>query len=453
MNVRIRGIYATALTRRFVAAGHDVVQASEPIRERFDRAFDGGPAELAIETSRDRQGVGLRGDEGAVETGRALLGIERDTFRWSDRTPFGAVYAGRVEDTGRGGATVALDGDHAGFLPFSESDDYIDRGDRVRVQVTEPTPPWSDDDPGLTTTLRAPTPGGLAALVEGNSGVVDAPDDETGGLVDLLSTDVPDGWGIALGSGARGAGLDDLERAIGTAADLAVEVDAEDDPTAPYAGAWCWFGRESRFVLDDDRREVTPTMPGHHRIKAGSDRASDAVDFAEALCTPETFPFDAVADGFGPSEGDDLAVEHGKPDGRLFTLGRGEVIEYDPDGTVTVRREMTPGGSYDALEIAREAGDVAVTTFAEGRWWYPTVYRDETGERKGTYVNVCTPIELFPDAVRYVDLHVDVIKHADGRVERVDDEELDEAIATGFVGEDLAEKTRSVAASIERALN
>lgn len=453
MNVRIRGIYATALTRLVSEAGHEIVGASEPIRERFDRAFGDGPADLAIRTTADRQGVGLHGEPDAVEGGRALLDIERDTFRWADPTPFGATYTGTVEDTNNGGATVSL-GEGSGFLPFSESNGYIDRGDQVRVQVADPTPPWSDDDPGLTTTIRAPTPGGMAALIADANGIVDAPDDETAGLVELLSVEIPSGWGVELGPGARGADLADLETEIEAAADLAGELEGDsDDPTTPYASAWCWFGRESRFSLDGVRREVAPTMAGHHRIKAGSDSASDAVDFAEALCEPEQFPFDAVAGQFGPREGDDLAIDHGKPGGQVITLGRGEVIEYDPEGAVTVRREMSPGGTYDALGTPREAGDVAITALTEGRWWYPTVYKDEGGDRKGTYVNICTPVELFPDAARYIDLYVDVVKDADGQVERVDSEELDEAVTEGFVGEALAEKARSVAASIERGLS
>jgi predicted RNA-binding protein associated with RNAse of E/G family len=113
---------------------------------------------------------------------------------------------------------------------------------------------------------------------------------------------------------------------------------------------------------------------------------------------------------------------------------------------------MSPGGTYDALGTDREAGDVAVTKFKEGRWWYATVYRDADGERKGTYVNVCTPVEIFPDAVRYVDLHVDVVKHGDGSVERVDDDELDAAADAGNVPADLAEKARSVASAVENAL-
>jgi predicted RNA-binding protein associated with RNAse of E/G family len=113
---------------------------------------------------------------------------------------------------------------------------------------------------------------------------------------------------------------------------------------------------------------------------------------------------------------------------------------------------MTAGGTYDALGVERRAGDVATTTFVEGRWWYATVYRGADGERRGTYVNVCTPVECFPDAVRYVDLHVDVVKAPDGEVRRVDDDELDEAVADGEISEPLAERARQVAASIESAL-
>jgi predicted RNA-binding protein associated with RNAse of E/G family len=54
--------------------------------------------------------------------------------------------------------------------------------------------------------------------------------------------------------------------------------------------------------------------------------------------------------------------------------------------------------------------------------------------------------------VRYVDLHVDVVKHADGTVERVDDDELDAAVEAGELSEELATKARSVASSLESAL-
>lgn len=449
MKVRVRGIYTTALTQLFGESGHEIVQPSGPIDERFESEFENGPADLACETSRDRQGVSLSGTREAVAEAKELLAIERDSFLWNDPLPLGSVFEGEVTGTRGGGAVVSL-GEVRGYLPFDEVDEYVERGDELRVQVVEPTPPWSDDDPRLSTTIRTPTPGGLVSLREGGSGV-DAPDAETAGLVDLLSIDVPAGWGISLGRSARGASLSDLEAALSRVAGLAEEF--ENGERTPYTGVWCWFGRESRFALDDKRREVTATLPGHHRIKTGSRRASDAVDFAEALCEIDSFPFDAVASQFGPQEGDELAIEHGKPDGRVITLGRGEVIEYSSDETITLRREMTPGGSYDALDIPRESGDVAITTLKEGRWWYPTTYRTEDDKKKGTYVNVCTPVELFPESARYVDLYVDVIKHATGSVERVDSDELSVAVESGRVTEDLAEKARAVAAAIERALS
>jgi Ribonuclease G/E len=199
-------------------------------------------------------------------------------------------------------------------------------------------------------------------------------------------------------------------------------------------------------------------MPGHHRLKAATDAASAGVNFAEALVDfdgdgegVDAFPFDVATAQFGPHEGDRVAIGHGKPDGRLVTLGRGTVTSVG-DGAVTLEREMRPGGTYDALGVERRAGDVAVTKFTEGRWWYATVYRGVEGDRRGTYANVCTPVEVFPDTVRYVDLHVDVGKGPDGVVERVDDDELDAAVAAGQVSEALAERARSVAAKLERAL-
>jgi len=459
MNVRIRGIYATALTEHLRDRA-DVVAASDPIRERFEKPFPPAPHDAAIADTDDRQGVGVNGELDAVETLAARLRVARDTLAWRDSTPKGAVYDGHVTETLGSGAVVDL-GDGEGFLPYGNVPDRVETGDDVRVQVADARPPWSDERAVLDARTRVDV--GLATLTCGRSGERSAEMD----WADLLPTDPPDGWGVRWAPASEDADLDALGDALARATERAEAVDtavegapapAEEGPrrlTEGRATTWVWFGRESRFELDDLRRAVTPTMPGHHRVKAGDERASAAVDFAEALCAPgndEAFPFDVVSRQFGPAEGDRIAIGHGKPDGRLVVLGKGEVTDRDPDGAVTVEREMTPGGTYDALGVERRAGDVAVTKFEEGRWWYPTVYRGTEGETRGTYVNVCTPVELFPRTARYVDLHVDVIKHADGRVERVDDEELDAAVAAGEVPEPLAERARAVASRLEDAL-
>ena len=457
--VRVRGIYATALTATF----ETVVQASPAIRDRFESSFADDPPAVTVETTADRQGVGVHGDPAVVESvGAQLLDAGRDAFAWDASLPRGGVHAGVVTETLGGGALVDC-GPGVGFLPYSKTDRHVDTGDRLRVQVDEPRPPWADGRPVLDTTVRMH--GGLANLVRGGYTGGNGPE-----LAEILPADPPEGWGVDWAPAADDASLDALSETLDALGERARDLDSafegapapgEAAPHTYWAGEatrWVWFGRESRFELDARRREVVPTMPGHHRTKAATDAASTAVDLVEAVC-PDlargdqdgAFPFAAVREQFGPREGATVSIGHGKPDGRYIDLGPGEVTDIDGE-TVTVERELSGGGTYDALGVPKQAGDVATTKFREGRWWYPTVYRGADGQRRGTYVNICTPVEVFPGELRYVDLHVDVVKHADGTVERVDDDELDDAVTAGHVGESLAEKARSVAAAVERAL-
>ena len=458
VSVQVRGIYATALTERFSRTdGLDVVRASPPIQRRFETTFGEEPADVTIEADDLGLGVGIVGTRAGVDRVRDALDVAIDTLGWEDPTPRGAIFDGIVTETLGSGAVVDL-GESEGFLPFHVTSAHVEPDDRLRVRVADPAAPWSDDRPELDTTLSVH--GDMATLVR------EEPTDATGpDLLDVLSVDVPDGWRVSWGQDADDADFDVLEASLDGLIDRAVDVEdaLSDHDERTTTGQivdgrethWRLFGRESRFALDDDRRAVTPTMPGHHRIKAGDERASAAVDFVEDLA-PDLdgdFPFDVVTRQFGPQKGDRVAIAHGKPDGRTISLGRGEVTDRDPEGTIRVEREMSPGGTYDALGTKRRAGDVAVTKFTEGKWWYPTVYRGEDDELRGTYVNVCTPVEVFPNEVRYVDLHVDVVKHADGTVERVDDDELDAAVEAGDVPEKLAEKARDVASAVENALS
>jgi len=458
MTVRVRGIYATALTALLA----DVVQASPAIQERFDEELPVEPADAIVETTGDRQGVGVHGTEPEVEdVVSRLAAIGRDTFAWAATLPQGAVYAGEIVETLDSGALVACTaGGDRGFLPYSKTPRHVETGDCLRVQVAEPEPPWTDRRPVLDTEIRIR--GSIAELVRGRTPSSDGPE-----LADILPAEPPEGWGVDWGASADDADLGALASALDALGDRAtafddalsdVEPPADAAPTEYWGGQatrWLWFGRESRFALDGHRRDVVATMAGHHRTKAGSSSASGAVDFVEAVC-PDAgegeFPFGAVTGQFGPREGDRIGIGHGKPDGRCYDLGPGEVTACGSDGAVAVRRELTPGGTYDALGGEIQPGDVAITKFREGRWWYPTVYRGEDGEKRGTYVNVCTPIEVFPRTVRYVDLEVDVVKYPDGGVERVDEDELAAAVEAGAVSESLAAKARSVAEAVENAL-
>jgi Ribonuclease G/E len=99
---------------------------------------------------------------------------------------------------------------------------------------------------------------------------------------------------------------------------------------------------------------------------------------------------------------------------------------------VELEREIKSPGLYDGLGVAKEPGDRAVTEFVPGRWWYKTRYLSPSGELKGEYYNINTPIEIYPDRIRYVDLELDLVRLPGGEMRLIDEAELDRALAKGW---------------------
>jgi hypothetical protein len=217
MTVRVRGIYTTALTALF----DDVVQASPPIRRRFDESFSMAPADVTIETTADRQGIGIHDTSASTDTAATAISTLRelsvDTLAWRASLPRGGIFAGEVVETLGSGAVVAcvdeqastaddsipFDDQTAGFLPYSKTDSRVEDGDRLLVQVSEAQPPWSDQRPVLDTTIRIE--GGLATLVRGGTTGSGQPD-----LADIIPAEPPEGWAIRWDRTADDADLDEL---------------------------------------------------------------------------------------------------------------------------------------------------------------------------------------------------------------------------------------------------
>lgn len=468
-NARIRGIYATALTAYLDQSGITVAQPSESIRERFaDVEFEDAPADVMIRSTGDRLGIEVSGEPSDVDRiAERIASTGTDALRLTEPTPREGIFVGRVTSTRGSGAVVSLGDGVNGFLPYDDIDSFIETGDRYRLQVHDPIAPWRSKRSLLGTDIEVRT--GLFRLKRNASGVTTEASgpvaDELLGMTELLSIEPPDGWAMTWLRGAVEASTDELEATAALAFDRATRIDAalsnseeSEDPTClcdPLVTEWIRFGHESRTHLDELRRSVVPTITGHHRIKAIGSQASVGVDLAESIIEPdgsEPFPFDAISRHLGPSTGDTVSIHHVKPDGHRIDLGTATVTDCDGDGSVTVERTMSGGGRYDALEVAKESGDVAITNLREGRWWYPTTYRGDDGFVKGTYVNVCTPIEIFPHAIEYVDLYVDVVRDGDDGARIVDTEELNEARQSGLLTDDLAEKALTVASAVRDAM-
>ncbi|XGI82863.1 DUF402 domain-containing protein [Halorutilales archaeon Cl-col2-1] len=471
--LRVRGIYTTALTKMFLDEGYNVVDVSEAIDRRFNADFDDARPDVTVETTYDSQGLRLSGDATYVDGVSDLIaGIGRDVFVWDSDHPKGAVYNTEVTETIRSGAVVSVpDADSDGFLPYSNSDEHIDEGDRLRVTVVNPEPPWSSRKPGVSTGIRVE--GELLDMsrdAESKTefeGLRRRERNEVSRIADMLGLSPPDGWGTIWKSRSADAEMSEIGAEAEELIERAKSIEsAVSDAPKPENGSplevhtsdsktvWIWFGRDARSELDEIRHEVTTTTEGHHRIKAGSGDASAAVDFFEAVHGRHgEFPFEGVVEAFGPSEGDEVNIVHGKPDGRRIELGDAEVVsvEYEEE-SIVVERRMSARGDYDELDVEKEKGDVAVTRFTEGSPYYTTVYTDEDGEEKGAYINISTEVEVFPDRVRYVDLHVDVVRRNDGKVETVDEPLLRESVEEGHVPEELAETAVDVAEEVEEKI-
>lgn len=461
--VRVRGIYATALTVLIRDAGFDVVDPSPPVRERIGGPFPAAVPTVRVESSADRFGVQITGiPDHVARVSDALESLSGRSFAVSASLPSGVVRSGMIDRTSESGAIVSV-GDAEAFLPYGRSDSYVSGGDRTPVQVIDPVAPWTPDRRPVVAT-RPRVPGIYLSLVRDEErSPIDAPEMELARMVELLDPAVPAPWSVVVHRQANDVYLDILRRelerleaerdAIETAFAAASDPDEPGGVYAPAATRWCRFGREARFALDEWRGKVTPTVGGHHRLKAADEAAGTAVDYLEHVDADIAFDPAATFACFGPAIGDRLRIDHGKPTGETIVLGRGEVIGHPQPDAVTVRRELSAGGTLDALDVPIEAGDTAETTFVEGKRWAATVYRDADGDSKGTYANVSTPVEIFPDRVSYVDLYVDVIKTTDGTVAVVDDEELAAAADENVLADDIADEARTVAASLERSLD
>jgi len=205
----------------------------------------------------------------------------------------------------------------------------------------------------------------------------------------------------------------------------------------------------SKASLDRMRGEVVPTMEGHHRFRI---IASEYVDLVEREV--EKYPFkmrkmeEAVKRRllFDPLErGKDLEIEHVKPEGKVIQLQGGKITFLSDDKEEMLVHRALRGGRYDGLGLIIEKGDYAITCVREGDWLVKHSYYSAEGDLKGEYWNINTPVEFYPEKIRYVDLHVDVVMKGGGKPEIIDRDQLERLEEAGYIKGELARKALQVA--------
>ncbi|MEM3151510.1 MAG: DUF402 domain-containing protein [Candidatus Bathyarchaeia archaeon] len=202
------------------------------------------------------------------------------------------------------------------------------------------------------------------------------------------------------------------------------------------------FPSNSKKLLDELRSEVISTVINHHQLKI---IASEKVKEEELILSlyPEKrielslkLKHELIYNNY--KIGKTIFIEHVKLNGEVLNLSEGKILSFK-DKTLTLKRLIKGEGIYNGINERKEAGDYVITEAEEDSWILKHAYFSKNGELKGEFYNINTPIEFYPDKIRYIDLEVDVVNK--GFIKVIDLEKLERALEEGFISEKLAEKT------------
>jgi len=461
LKAKIRGIYTTAVTKLLLDNGFEIVQASLTIKKRFGLMDSSAPPDVKIKDRYDLQGIRVLGTSEAVNKLQSILHFAFEdalTRKWI--VSVDGIYKGKVMESDEDTFYVDVGGDVIGRLPKSEFTNADDKPLLVQVERRR----IGAKQPVLTTNLKIV--GNHAILVQdGKVGVSFKIRDlnKRAELYALGKTLAPDGWGIIWRESSANQPRETLENEITELAEKAKTLNEKalhaEVPTLLIEGS-CFMDVElpwfSKRNMDKLRASATPTLDGHHFYKSCGGEVSAALEMAEDLLE-EGQDRNEVEESFKerilyefPEEGSLVDVEHVKLSGIVFHLGQA-TIESISDEQIKYSRTIRSNGFYDGLGVKKEAGDKAVSETKTGEWSITTNYFSPSGELKGTYINLNTPVEVYPKAIRYVDLEVDVCIQADGTSKILDMEKLEKALEKGFISKKLFETVKEKAKEVTEA--
>jgi len=212
------------------------------------------------------------------------------------------------------------------------------------------------------------------------------------------------------------------------------------------------FPFSAKTALDELRNRVLPTVPQHHHLRV---IASDYVSLLEEkMLSGHPEKRESVGRSMEKSliwdtlqVGKEIKIEHVKLDGPVIFLSEGVIREKDFDRKrLVLKRSRFKGRTkYDGLGIEKREGDYAISEIQGGLWYYQHTYFRSDGTLIGQYVNINTPVEFYPDRIRYVDLEIDVVQMPDGQVIVTDEEDLEKQFDAGYLGKELKERAKKEA--------
>ncbi|MBD3226774.1 MAG: DUF402 domain-containing protein [Candidatus Lokiarchaeota archaeon] len=456
-NIKIRGIYSTALTKLMLDNEFEITKATKVIKSRFDLEPKVEIPDIEIfDNIKNKQGVVILGKEKGVELIKDLLMDEfKDIIIRNSESGWNSIYRGKVIKYYPETRSAIMEfytekGEFQGILDGCRCDE----GEQRVVSIKFPNFSYvrAKLSPKIT------IPGDYAILIESNypriSRKISDPEKRRhlmniANNVELYS----DRWNILWRTSVRDMEeevlIEEVNELNERLIDILRKVDDENETTL-YRGSpgfYAEFPYLTKRKLDSIRDEILKTIPYHHFVKSIGKEYSMLIDFSEKMLKEIPESEDSIRDIFSDyvkrnflNRGK-IGIEHVKLDGRIFHLTPGIISEIDKnDGKFKIIRYFKGNSNklYDGLRVPMESGDYGETEMQLGEHYYfKTTYFNKDHEMKGIYYNINTPIEIYQNMVRYVDLEVDVISMPDGKIRVEDKELLDSFYINGYINLEL----------------
>jgi hypothetical protein len=388
MKIRIRGIYATALTY-MLSKNFEIVQQSPQIAERFMQEIIREPADITFKDGEDKGSLIVIGSADNFEN------YLKEIF------PYSIVWKSPVK------LYSLIETQNCKYQNFDVKP-CIEKG----IVIKPPT----DGRKIILSPLKAVSKFGMVWRGEGKTFFSEhIVPEERKRLLNISIKYNKKGYNVKWRSNAQFEKNYLLEKDL---ENLIFKYENDD-----FSKQGCDFylinlSLEDKLELDKIRSFVVPTINFHHMLKLSRSRE---VDIAESGKDNVTQILESLIKDY-------MEIEHIKINGRRIFLKPGKVIEKrisDKGYFLLLRREISGNGYYDGLGIRKEEGDYDIMEIDSSKWHEVHNYYSKDGTLKGKYINISTPPELLDGKIRYIDLEADVIiKNEDKFI--IDEEKLEE---------------------------
>jgi len=445
LGVRVRGIYATALTELFKEKEIPIADPTDIIKNRFPKLKTARVAAVTVKDREDGHGLVVLGIKQMYDL---VMRTIRSEVKWvvikeSKYGYFASLKCKIIKRIGEKYEVLMPNGEKG--LLYTNT--RLNKGDLVTAHVIAPlaSPPVLRQGLAIT--------GVYARLIEGGkisfSRFIRDPL-TVAKLSTLSEKTLKPGWGVRWRSNASKGELEELlaelTELMRKAEKLKERANNVNEPFLLSSGeklAIILLPLQAKLLLDRIRDRRLRTVVFHHHLKTLGDPIPKLVDLVEEhfkCCEKQCLGNSLLSYALSSvREFNKAIIFHEKIDGDTIRF-RGKVVKTG--NVIVIEREIKSTGIYDGLCLPKEIGDRVATYIAPFSPVIAHAYFSKNGMLKGIYVNVNTPVEIDlwskPGWLKawYTDLEVDVIAVNDA-IKVLDTEKLVNLQSEGKIADEL----------------